>query len=611
MRNRVSIILAVAAFALSLASCQKEEKGRVLHFVASIDSEVDNGGKTILDGTELHWTSEDCIAIYGQGGGMGMSNASPRSNPTWADFNEIDYNMVGDGPYAAIYPACIARGGNTVELPDYQQSLDGSLTGYVPYPGDMSTSWVNPGFPMYARSNDENLAFKNLCGALKIHLQKAGVSISRIQLVANAPITGTFGISMVDGVPQLAYQTNGGHSTSDYATSANTVDLICHTPQDITEGGSFYIYLPAGSYSFQINIYASDGRYCSKSTREGTSIVIERSKYSTLTIPANILNFEDIGALSGMFTVYNDGMGMLKQVYFSKGNLQYTTAGIHAVATGSIESGTWRFAEHQYDFVGGSHNVYRNTGELLSSTQYGNVYKDGVQCSNSLVSSTYTGWIDLFGWATSGYHNNADVRNLYYQPYSTDYPTTSSNDYNWTGYGPDNYGIGGTNYDWGVYNAISNGGDEPGMWRTLTSSEWDYLLNERTGPIINGTCTRFAHATVNGVDGVLLFPDTFIWPTTVTTYPTEVNTNYCWAGLVVSYSAAEFQALESSGCVFLPIAGHRQNTAYEYYDDGTYWSSTGYNGVCSAAEFSFRMTRFWNYLTAPTGLSVRLVRNAN
>ena len=64
------------------------------------------------------------------------------------------------------------------------------------------------------------------------------------------------------------------------------------------------------------------------------------------------------GALPGLFSV-----GEGKQVYFSKGNLQYRAT-----------TGTWRFAEHQYDIVG----------------------KD-----NNKISETYDGWIDLFGWATT------------------------------------------------------------------------------------------------------------------------------------------------------------------------------------------------------------------
>ena len=44
--------------------------------------------------------------------------------------------------------------------------------------------------------------------------------------------------------------------------------------------------------------------------------------------------------------------------------------------------------------------------------------------------------------------------------------------------------VGGTslyaNFDWGVYNPISNGGNTPGLWRTLTSEEWKYLLDNHT-----------------------------------------------------------------------------------------------------------------------------------
>lgn len=39
-------------------------------------------------------------------------------------------------------------------------------------------------------------------------------------------------------------------------------------------------------------------------------------------------------------------------VLFSPGNLQYTTNGTHLCADGTTQTGTWRFAEHQWDIVG-------------------------------------------------------------------------------------------------------------------------------------------------------------------------------------------------------------------------------------------------------------------
>lgn len=55
----------------------------------------------------------------------------------------------------------------------------------------------------------------------------------------------------------------------------------------------------------------------------------------------------------------------------SPGNLQYQAS-----------TGIWRFAEHQYDYIGSG---------------------------NENISTSYSGWIDLFGWGT-GRYNGQSVR---------------------------------------------------------------------------------------------------------------------------------------------------------------------------------------------------------
>ena len=117
--------------------------------------------------------------------------------------------------------------------------------------------------------------------------------------------------------------------------------------------------------------------------------------------------------LNGIFSV-----GKYSKVYFSQGNLQYRAT-----------TDTWRFAENQWDYIG-----------------------EG----NKNISYKYDGWIDLFGYGTSGY----DYK---YKPYTL---KISDND----GLDED---ITGTNYDWGVYNAISNGGKEAGISRVLSKREWN------------------------------------------------------------------------------------------------------------------------------------------
>ena len=178
------------------------------------------------------------------------------------------------------------------------------------------------------------------------------------------------------------------------------------------------------------------------------------------------------GALVGQFSVSSTD-----KVYFSKGNLQYTKS-----------TNIWSFMDHQYSTV--------ETTSQAIGTDY---------ASQDVVS--------LFGWGTSGWNNG----NTYYQPYNTTF--TSS------GYGPKNgstytYDLTGTyaNADWGLYNAISNGGNTAGTWRTLTKDEWTYLFNTRNASTVNGTAdARYAKAYLFGTThGVIIFPDVYTHPAGVT-----------------------------------------------------------------------------------------------
>lgn len=271
------------------------------------------------------------------------------------------------------------------------------------------------------------------------------------------------------------------------------------------------------------------------------------------------------GAINGLFSVSAD-----KQVYFSQGNLQYQAS-----------TKTWRFAERQIDYVGLALN--------------GNVYVGEVQCDNALMSSTYSGWIDLFGWGTSGYNHGA----TYYQPWSTN----SGNVYYYA------YGLAGCNLydqtgkaDWG-YNAISNGGNEENSgWRTLTNSEMDYVLNTRE----TTSGIRWAKGTVNGVNGVLLFPDD--WSSAVYAMNVVNGGNYD-SNIINAEDWATL--LEPNGVVFLPYTGGiRRGTGNAESTTGAYFLSTYYDNG-DAWQFGFNSTVIAvNYFAwRSDGRAVRLARN--
>ena len=250
------------------------------------------------------------------------------------------------------------------------------------------------------------------------------------------------------------------------------------------------------------------------------------------------------GALNGVFTINENN----DKVVFSQGNLQYQAS-----------TGTWRFAENQWNFVG-----YQTEG---------NVYENGTKCDNGSTSSTYSGWIDMFGWGTSGWNNG----NTNYMPWSTAYAS-------WSSYGPlcaCNLTGDYANADWGVYNAISNGGNQPGQWRTMTSSEWVYLLESRN--TMSGI--RFAKVIVNGVKGLLLLPDS--WSTNV--YSLE-NPNVGDADYEPNTITLDDwnSILEPAGAVFLPAGGARGLFGFVGVGTfGEYWTTTSGTTTSNAYEVYF------------------------
>ena len=204
--------------------------------------------------------------------------------------------------------------------------------------------------------------------------------------------------------------------------------------------------------------------------------------------------------------------------------------------------------------------------------------------NNSNISSSYIGWIDLFGWGTSDYNGK--------NPYMT------STDY--FDYGDGCNDIAGTNYDWGVYNAISNGGNQAGLWRTLTRDEWYYLINTRTN-----ASSKKDVATVNDVTGLILLPDNWTLPEGLT-FTSGANGDFAQN----TYSTADWAKMEANGAVFLPAAGYRSGTyVVDVGTGGYYWSSSYRNSSACYVYFGSLGVGAYNVSNRYIGLSVRVVQD--
>ena len=146
------------------------------------------------------------------------------------------------------------------------------------------------------------------------------------------------------------------------------------------------------------------------------------------------------GALPGKFSISDN-----KQVQFSQGNLRY-----------QIETGTWSFAEQQYDIIGPTD-------------------KGGYKLSD--------GWIDVFGWGTGD------------NPVKT---TLSDEEYS-------------TYVDWGK-NPIFQGGQQPELWRTLTGDEWFYMFESRDNATQKYGLAMIHYDVGDTICGLVILPDTWELP---------------------------------------------------------------------------------------------------
>ena len=293
---------------------------------------------------------------------------------------------------------------------------------------------------------------------------------------------------------------------------------------------------------------------------------MKKSLLSLLLIcSVSLAAFADLckGALPGEFKV-----SPTKTVHFSSGNYQCTARGF-----------SHRFAEHQYDIIGGSN---KNISNLY----------------------VYTGYFDLFGWG---------------QVYFT--YTTNPEDY--------------LEYkEWGEYEFEN--ADNGALWRTLTGEEWRYLLFE-SGCDMGLATINVEDKTRNGL---VLLPEGKLaeLQNLGMSFVTVKDKSKTWTkdGDYISssktkytdnvYTVAQWDTLEAAGAVFLPAAYYRTGsstssttaeTVLNYGDGiGCYWSSTPNTADIKYADY---MSFSSSYSSAGigvygngnkqryTGMSVRLV----
>lgn len=327
---------------------------------------------------------------------------------------------------------------------------------------------------------------------------------------------------------------NGGLSTLDAASNTISVDITDNTitSETTTDDANFTFAKVEGGYS----IKSASGIYIGRKTDDNDIDESESIVYVN-TISINDEGNADIVGTGGAYLRYNANSNQNRFRYYKSSNYTAQKAialykkensftsypdctppvepekpqalpATFSVSTtekvqfsaGNLQYHTgeqvWRFAPEQYDVVG--------------------------QPNTNIGNPNFKDWVDMFGWSADG---KFGVN-----------PSNDQDDYN------------KDFVDWGKVFSEEKYGVSGDEWYTLTMGEWYYLLNTRT----NASSLKQV-AIVGEMIGVLLFPDNWVMPASVTTsLQTDADGVEYYP-----YTLDQWKQLEAAGAVFLPAAGRR------------------------------------------------------
>ena len=508
--------MALLGCVLAVSSCQKENDREGIPEGAVLITAEGFGGmegdKTSVSAESVVWENGDRVSLNGAHYTVTVSGnkayVSGFSSP--------------DGPFRGIYPAGLTAGTQTVTAPSQYESHynNGRQVLHLP-------------MLAMAGARADAIRFRHATAAVRVLVKNSlnvdvvvtGVSVSS----EGGQLCGTRGVTLGVGTLAVAAQSDeDAIADEDKQVSVLLTDspLLAHGGSDILEVQ--VPILPVAEGDMTITVYAHMAGAAPSARNFTFTHTDSHPELARNVMMTARVNLSTDGGRTTEDTKGRFSVGANRWVVFAHGNLQFNAG-----------TSTFRFAPEQYDIIG-----------------------DG----NSNVASSYSGWIDLMGWGTSGYQGSN--------------PWLSTT--NVTDYGPTTGDIATTQYDWGVHNAIEKAG-AAGTWRTLTSSEWDYLLNDRS------VAKRFAKValSVDGttVNGLALFPDDYNVADGLRC--NQPNLGYEGQGGSNMLSLRQWQQMEAEGAVFLPAAGYRAGTSpTEVGGTGYYWSSSRVVGSARALRFA-------------------------
>ena len=543
-------ILYLAVLVVIVAGCQKDvleitpeepaqgeradglPKGAFL-----LTTEDDEGAtKTVADGKKVYWKVGDEVLVNGNYYAIKSANnqfyiePGADGTPLITDDYIYGYYNCGDvGIWNSFYPRVTIPSEYESMITDTKQEIALPMAAY----GDKSAGTIqfkqltaalsltinnSTGFILRLDevtlscsdrkfSGSTNLSFKNANysqpsengnGSVTLHIKGIGAN-NGCYIAKDGSVTVQ--------VPFLPVN----NATVNILVRANSNLMAVTTNQDI-DGDSFNGVLNT-DYEFRYSYTPEAKLTLARNQMMTASVTLKRAAESNGRVTE-----VDHGLFSAAANNY-------RIVRFSMGNLRYK-------ATASSNT-KWSFHDHQYDIVGSR---------------------------NWLIGETFDDYIDLFGWATSGYNNGQEC----YQPWSS---STSEEKYYYDdgawSVQQDNIWVP-TTLDW-AFNLMTENLYNYFNWHTMSKSMWEYIFDRDNG-------NKWGGGTVADMRGCILLPDDWVQPYGVPDFHSgkQVDNHNI-------YTADEWVKMEKAGAVFLPHTGRRAGNTVNYTEQGSYWTTSYYN----------------------------------
>ena len=206
---KINRIIIAALAAAAAVSCQKEssfESGSQMLEPMTISTEIQT--KTSLNGSDIHWTSDDVIAVFDNTGAKNKFTLT-RTEGASADFT--GYVTAGTTQIYAVYPYELVKSADgavfDVTLPVDQTSKAGSFA--EEHNISVAKAEKTPGV-----AEVSGVSFKNACALLKFTVPEYLTDVQKVTVSSKTVMAGEMTIDYSGDTPVCKVSENGSKSIS-------------------------------------------------------------------------------------------------------------------------------------------------------------------------------------------------------------------------------------------------------------------------------------------------------------------------------------------------------------------------------------------------------------